>query len=61
MAQEYLEEEEETASTSEKILAIVYPRIRSFLSGTASGIAKCVVGHPFDTMYVFMHDIHHIS
>eukprot|EP01084_Bolivina_argentea_P249618 417953_1 len=49
-----LQEQEEQPSSYEKLLAIIYPRVRSFLSGTASGIAKCVVGHPFDTIKVRM-------
>ena len=32
----------ETESTFNKILAVVYPRVRSFLSGTCSGILKSV-------------------
>lgn len=43
-----------TPSKYDKILAVVYPRIRSFISGTCSGIAKCIVGHPFDTIKVRM-------
>ena len=54
--QEFVSEDEDAV---DKILAIIYPRIRSFLGGTASGVAKCVVGHPFDTIKGrLIHNIH---
>ena len=50
MAQQLQQQDEPSQSTFDKLVVIIYPRIRSILSGTASGIAKCIVGHPFDTM-----------
>ena len=32
------------------LIAFIWPPLRSFLSGTCSGIAKCTIGHPFDTL-----------
>ena len=43
MSQEEEKEEEETVTdqtTADKILSILWPRLRSFLSGTCSGVAK---------------------
>lgn len=44
----------EQQSTKSKILAVLWPRLRSMIGGMGSGVAKCVVGHPFDTLKVRM-------
>ena len=36
------------------LVVLIWPQLRSMIGGMFGGIAKCLVGHPFDTLKVRM-------